>query len=119
MSEPLSGGYDPACIADWDAVSYSMSTPPCLRRVDLDVTVDDRTGSPHQDGRIWSRALYDIRLALGGQVADTIVIDSHTSFTEAMAWADAARHVVARAEALFGSTAADVARAAFEDRGIL
>jgi hypothetical protein len=24
MSEPVSGGFDPACIADWDSVSYTV-----------------------------------------------------------------------------------------------
>ncbi len=49
---------DPACVADWDSVSYTTSTPHCLRRVDLDLHYpEDLNGGVHHDGQIWSRAL--------------------------------------------------------------
>jgi hypothetical protein len=57
---------DGACVADWDSVSYTSTDPHCLRRLDTDRTVDDRTGEVHADGEIWSRALWDIRNAYVG-----------------------------------------------------
>ncbi|MEJ2559414.1 MAG: bacillolysin, partial [Anaerolineae bacterium] len=57
---------DPACIADWDSVSYTSSVPHCLRRVDLNLHYpEDLNGRIHHDGQIWSRALWDIRGRLG------------------------------------------------------
>jgi zinc metalloprotease ZmpB len=73
---------DPACIADWDAVSYTTITPTtpvhCLRRVDTNLTYDDfdTERSVHSNGRIWSRALSDIRAALGNFVADRIILEA-------------------------------------------
>jgi hypothetical protein len=119
MSEPQSDGYDPACIADWDSVSYTSTEPHCLRRVDLDLTVADRTGDPHDDGQIWSRALYDIHQQLGRATTDTIVLTSHWSFAVDAGFADAALATVAAAQSLYGTPEATIVRSAFEARGIL
>jgi hypothetical protein len=37
VSDVIAPTADPACVADWDSVSYTSSTPHCLRRVDLDL----------------------------------------------------------------------------------
>jgi hypothetical protein len=120
MSEPVSGGFDPACIADWDSVSYTVGDAVhCLRRVDLDLTVDDQTGGIHHDGQIWSRALYDIHNALGRETADTIILQAQFDFGRDPSFAEAAQATVDAAEAIAGQAAAVKARKAFEDRGIL
>lgn len=120
MSEPVSGGFDPACIADWDSVSYTVGDAVhCLRRVDLDLTVDDQTGAIHHDGQIWSRALYDIHNALGRETADTIILQAQFDFGRDPSFAEAAQATVDAAEAIAGQGAAIKARKAFEDRGIL
>lgn len=119
MSEPVSGGYDPACIADWDSVSYTSTEPHCLRRVDLDLTVADQTGRIHHDGQIWSRALYDIHIALGRETADRIILQSHFAMGVDPSFADAALATVATAQQLAGHGAAIKVQKAFEDRGIL
>jgi len=118
MSAPVSD-YDPACIADWDAVSYSVGEPHCLRRVDLDLTTADRNGESHHDGQIWSRALYDIHQALGRTKADTIIITAHFAFEVDATFADAAQETVDAALALYGQNEANVVANAFEARGIL
>jgi hypothetical protein len=110
---------DPACIADWDSVSYTATVPHCLRRVDRDLTYpDDLTGAVHRDGQIWSRALWDIRLALGNIRADTIVLEGQFDFDGGTMPALAER-TVAAAQRLYGPAAANAVRGAFEDRGIL
>ena len=110
---------DPACIADWDSVSYTATVPHCLRRVDRDLTYpDDLTGAVHRDGQIWSRALWDIRLALGHVRADTIVLEGQFDFDGGTMPALAER-TVAAAQRLDGPAAANAVRAAFEARGIL
>jgi hypothetical protein len=120
MSEPLSGGFDPACIADWDSVSYTVGDAVhCLRRVDLDLTVDDQTGRIHHDGQIWSRALYDIHNELGRTTADQIILQAQFAFGLDPSFAEAAQATVDTAEELAGHGAAIKVQKAFEDRGIL
>jgi thermolysin metallopeptidase-like protein len=120
MSEPLSGGFDPACIGDWDSVSYTVGDAVhCLRRVDLDLTVDDQTGRIHHDGQIWSRALYDIHNELGRTTADQIILQAQFDFGVDPSFAAAAQATVDAAEAIAGHGAAKQVERAFEDRGIL
>jgi hypothetical protein len=119
MSVPVSGGFDEACIADWDSVSYTSDVPHCLRRVDLDLTVDDQTGRIHHDGQIWSRALYDIHNALGRETADTIILQAQFDFGIDPSFAEAAQATVDAAKAIAGNGAALKVQKAFEDRGIL
>jgi Zn-dependent metalloprotease len=119
MSVPVSGGFDEACIADWDSVSYTSDVPHCLRRVDLDLTVDDQTGRIHHDGQIWSRALYDIHNALGRETADTIILQAQFDFGVDPSFAEAAQATVDAAEAIAGHGSALKVQKAFEDRGIL
>jgi Zn-dependent metalloprotease len=110
---------DAPCVADWDSVSYTTSVPHCLRRVDRDLHYpDDLVGQVHADGRIWSRALWDIRGELGNVVADTVILEAQFDFpgTTMPALAQA---TVDAAQRLCGRSAARKVRAAFEDRGIL
>ena len=80
----------PACVADWDSVSYTSTVPHCLRRVDGTKTVADVEGEVHADGEIWSRALWDIRTALGDTVANRIIINAQFSFKADTSFAAAA-----------------------------
>jgi hypothetical protein len=119
MSVPVSGGFEVPCVADWDSVSYTDAEPHCLRRVDLDLTVEDATGGIHHDGQIWSRALWDIHRALGRAAADRIILEAQFSFAPDTSWEDAALDTVAAARALGGNGAAVKVRRAFEGREIL
>jgi zinc metalloprotease ZmpB len=110
---------NPACVADWDAVSYTSTVPHCLRRVDRDLTVADRRNQVHFDGQIWSRALWDIRGALGAHVADRIIIDAQFDFAPDTSFAAAAEATVAEALEMYGTAEAAVVQQAFEARGIL
>jgi hypothetical protein len=111
---------DPACIADWDSVSYTSSEPHCLRRVDLDLHYpEDLNGRIHHDGQIWSRALWDIRDRLGNVKADTLILEAQFSFAADTSMPDAARVTVAAAERLYGKGVANAVERAFKARGIL
>ena len=72
----------------------------------------------HHDGQIWSRALWDIRQALGHVKADTIVLESHLGQRDPT-MPQLAGNTGAVAQQLYGRAAARAARAAFEARGIL
>ncbi len=110
---------DPACIADWDSVSYDPTAPHCLRRVDGNLHYpEDLNGEVHHDGQIWSRALWDIHNALGNVQADTLILEGQFGQRDPT-MPQLAERTVAAAQSLYGNAAANTVRAAFEARGIL
>lgn len=110
---------DPACVADWDSVSYTSTIPHCLRRVDTNLHYpEDLNGKVHHDGQIWSRALWDIRLALGNVKADTIILQAQFDFP-GTTMPDLAGRTVAAAQSLYGKAEAKAVLSAFQARGIL
>jgi zinc metalloprotease ZmpB len=111
---------DPACVADWDSVSYTIQTPHCLRRVDLDLHYpEDLNGLVHHEGQIWSRALWDIRNSLGHVTADTLILEGQFGFAPDTSMPAAALATVNAANNLYGPAVANVVRSAFQARGIL
>ncbi len=108
-----------ACVADWDSVSYTSTTPHCLRRVDTNLKYGDLNGLVHHDGQVWSRALWDIRNALGPSTADTIILQAQFAFAADTSMEDAALATVAAANDLYGPFEAAAVQLAFEDRDIL
>jgi hypothetical protein len=110
---------DAPCEADWDSVSYTTIVPHCLRRVDLNLHYpEDLNGRVHHDGQIWSRALWDMRRALGNVTADTIILEAQFDMPDPT-MPQLAQHTVAVARRLYGSRAESIVRRAFADRGIL
>jgi zinc metalloprotease ZmpB len=110
---------DPACVADWDSVSYTSTVPHCLRRVDLSLHYpEDLDGRVHHDGQIWSRALWDFRNAVGNVVADTVILEGQFGMRDPT-MPQLASSTVAAAQLLYGATVAEKAEAAFVARGIL
>jgi hypothetical protein len=110
---------DPACVADWDSTSYDPTEPHCLRRVDMNLHYPENlTGEVHRDGRIWSRALWDIRNAIGNVRADTSILEGQFDFP-GTTMTDLAASIVAASKTLYGNATANKVRAAFVDRGIL
>jgi hypothetical protein len=111
---------DEACVADWDSVSYTSTVPHCLRRLDgTKIYPTDMVGRVHRDGEIWSRALWDIRTALGDTVGTTVIIEGQFAFAPDTSFPDAARATVAAAERLYGPSVAKKVTKAFHERGIL
>jgi len=120
VSDVIASTPDPACVADWDSVSYTRDAPHCLRRVDLNLHYpEDLNGRVHHDGQIWSRALWDIRNALGHTKADTIILEAQFAFAPDTSMPAAAQNTVDAAERLYGHKTAKDVLAAFQARGIL
>ena len=120
VSDVIAPTADPACVADWDAVSYTSDEPHCLRRVDSDLHYpEDLNGRVHHDGQIRSRALWDIRIALGHVVADTLILEAQFGFASDTSMPAAAQVTVDTAQGLYGDSAANSVRTAFQARGIL
>jgi hypothetical protein len=110
---------DPACVADWDSTSYTSRVPHCLRRVDTSLHYPaDLNGEVHHDGQIWSRALWDIRKAIGNVKADTLILEAQFDFP-GTSMRDLAAATLATADTLYGRAVATKVRAAFVDRGLL
>jgi hypothetical protein len=110
---------DAPCVADWDSVSYTTKVPHCLRRVDTNLEYPtDLNGEVHHDGQIWSRALWDIRGALGHVKADTIILEAQFDIPNPT-MPQLAQRTVDTAQSLYGSSAANAVKSAFQARGIL
>jgi Zn-dependent metalloprotease len=110
---------DPACVADWDATSYTSVVPHCLRRVDRNLHYpEDLNGEVHHDGQIWSRALWDIRQAVGHVKADTLILEAQFGFP-GTTMRDLAARTVAVAADIYGRAVATQVRAAFVNRGLI
>ncbi|HEU6446674.1 MAG TPA: M36 family metallopeptidase [Gaiellaceae bacterium] len=120
VADVLAPTPDPACVADWDAVSYTSTTPHCLRRVDLNLHYPENVNpnSVHSTGRIWSRALWGIRNELGHVKADTIILEGHFGQRDPT-MRQLAESTVAAAQRLYGNSEANTVRAQFQARGIL
>jgi hypothetical protein len=120
VADVLAPTPDPACVADWDSVSYTSTTPHCLRRVDLNLHYPENVNpnSVHSTGRIWSRALWDIRNALGHVKADTLILQAHFGQRDP-SMRQLAQSTVAAAQSLYNTATANTVRAQFEARGIL
>ena len=108
-----------ACVMDWDATSYTSTVPHCLRRLDSNLHYpNDLDGEVHDDGRIWSQALWTINRSLGHVLADTIILNAQINFP-GTTMVDLANRTVATAKTLYGNATATTVRAAFQARGIL
>lgn len=108
-----------ACVMDWDATSYTSRVPHCLRRLDENLKYPgDLDGEVHDDGRIWSHALWDINRSIGHEKADTAILKGQIDFP-GTSMPDLARRIVAAAQSIYGNSTALKVRAAFEARGIL
>jgi len=108
-----------ACVADWDSTSYTSGPVHCLRRVDTNAHYPESlNGEVHHDGLIWSRALWDIRQALGHVKADTVILQGSFDFP-GTTMADLATRTVAAAQQIYGTSAAHAVHQAFVNRGIL
>jgi hypothetical protein len=108
-----------ACVMDWDSTSYTSTTPHCIRRLDTTKTAANRTGEVHDDGEIWSHALWDMNKGLGRDKATRIILEAQFGYSPTTTWAAAAQKTVDTATALYGATDAATVRAAFQARGIL
>ena len=109
-----------ACVGDWDAVSFSSTNPPCLRRVDGNKQYPgDLVDQVHADGEIWSAFLWDVREDIGATTTDRIVLQHHFGLPCNATMPDAALGMLQADVDLNGGANAAVIRAAACDRGIL
>jgi hypothetical protein len=120
VSAHVSPTPDPACIADWDAVSYDPTAPHCLRRLDANLHYPEDLDLVriHSSGRIWSQALWDIRTALGPTKADRIIFEAGFHYGRSPTMPSAAAATIEVAEDLYDAATAATVRAQFAARGL-
>jgi hypothetical protein len=110
---------DEACIADWDSTSYTTTVPHCLRRLDgTKHYPDDLDGEVHDDGEIWSRALWDIHNTVGATKADTLILLGQFNMPDPT-MPQLAASTVDAAQRVYGNSVAKQVQQAFQARGIL
>ena len=79
----LNGVPEKVCLAEWDSTTYRTGTPTCLRRLDGNKHYpEDMVGEVHDDGEMWSAALWLIRAALGADRADRVILQHHILLTK-------------------------------------
>jgi Zn-dependent metalloprotease len=119
VNAQFSGGFQDVCLAEWDATSYSNTNPPCLRRLDgTKHYPEDVDGEVHDDGEIWSAALWQIRGAIGAPDADRVVIASHFLLAPNASFNDGANALVTAAKSLgLRSRQLDQVRTILSNRG--
>jgi len=115
----FSGGFQDTCVAEWDATSYSFTNPPCLRRLDgTEHYPEDVHGEVHDDGEIWSAALWQIRGAIGATNADRAIIASHFLLSPTASFNQGANAIVMSAITLgYRNNQVNAIRNILRDRG--
>ena len=113
---------DRSCPMDWDSTSYT-DAPHCIRSFHTGMTVADKTGEVHDDGQIWSQALWEIRgdyanLLHSTRAWDTTLIASQFRYAPDTSFSAAAKQTYLTAYSRDGATAAAKVRARFAARGI-
>ena len=112
--------FEEPCVADWDSVSYTRKTPHCQRRLDGDKHYPedlDPQREVHNDGEIWSAALWRARKLVGSTTtADRIIIEAQFSFAPDTSFRDAALATIETARKYNNATQF---RRAFTERGFL
>ncbi len=111
------------CFDEWDAFASGLGN--CLRRVDYGLRLGDPSpdcepaDDEHCQGEVWSGALWSIRGALGGAVADRLVIQSHFSLTTTATFDQASRALLAADSALYGGSHRPLLKAVLGARGLV
>jgi len=111
---------DPNCLADWDAISYSSDTPPCLRRLDSAKHFPERVEfEVHADGEMWSAALWRARTAVGADVMDKLVLEAHFLLTADETFNAASAALLTADQNLFDGAHVEAVRRALYHQGVL
>jgi hypothetical protein len=109
-------------FGSWDGVEMTQFDPPCVRRVDLKLTYESfdhgETADEHDNGQIWSATLWDVRRAVGREIADRIILESHFQLDGFTTFARGARAIIDADRNLYRGRNAEPLRRVFRRRGI-
>ena len=109
-------------IGSWDSVQDPEGDPPCVRRVDSPLTYEQfdhgADADEHENGQIWSATLWDIWTTVGRDVADRIILESHSQLDGFTTFACAARAILDADRNLYRGRHSSTLREIFHRRGI-
>jgi hypothetical protein len=112
-------------VMTWDGITFAdvdEARPPCVRRLDTARTFESfnhsETASEHDNGEIWSAALWDIWRRVGRAVADRIIVESHFQLDGFTTFARGARAILDADRNLFGGRHLASLKRVFRRRGI-
>lgn len=112
-----------ACVGEWDSTAYATPDSTgltCLRRVDgTKHYPEDEAGEVHDDGEMWSAALWNLRGTLGADAMDTLVLEAHFLLTSSASFFTAAQAVVTTDANLNGGANEALLRRGFIKYGLL
>jgi fungalysin metallopeptidase (M36) len=107
-----------ACVAPWDATSYSGTNPPCLRRTDgTKHFPENADGEVHDDGEIWTGAIWPLLEEIGTDEGMRLVVESFFSMSTNESFGDWATYLL-EADASLGGTHEVAIKRALWDRGL-
>ncbi len=111
--------YDDALVGEWDAVSYTGGSLHYLRRVDEQLFYpQDKINQVHYDGQIWSSALWDLRAAVGRDVADNIIVEGMSLQSNSSGMVSGGNWLLTAEQQLYGGAWAPYVEWALHRRGI-
>ncbi len=109
-------------VGTWDSIHNNDYDPPCLRRVDEAMTFEAfdhaEDADEHENGKIWSATLWMIRRALGRDVADRVIVESHFQLDGFTRFARGARAIIDADRNLYHGRHVAALRRIFQDQGI-
>jgi hypothetical protein len=113
-------------VMTWDGIlcpdSSDPTRVPCVRRVDQPITFESFDHSPtadeHENGEIWSAALWDVWKALDRARADRLIIESHFQLDGFTTFAKGARAILDADRNLYRGRHLTALRRIFRRRGI-
>ena len=111
-------------VMSWDAIADGNEDgqPPCVRRLDGKQTYESFShatrADEHDNGEIWSATLWDIWKAIGREVADPIVIESHFQLDGFTGFARGARAILDADRNLWNGRHVPILKRIFRRRGI-
>ncbi|HEV7746580.1 MAG TPA: M36 family metallopeptidase [Pyrinomonadaceae bacterium] len=85
-------------FASWDGIEDGLGDPPFVRRLNEGLTYESfdhsDSGDEHDNGQIWSATLWEVRSALGRDIADRIILEGHFQLDGFTTFARGARAII-------------------------
>jgi len=108
---------DPACVAPWDATSYSP--PPCLRRTDTNKHFPEFFENDiHHDGEMWSSALFEASATMGPLETLRLVVEANFLLSPTATFQQASDAVRQTETAIHAGANSELLRRLFTWRGL-
>lgn len=113
--------FDDALVGEWVGTDWGGAAGfPAVRRCDgVKHFPGDWAGEVHEDGEIWSAALWELSLMVGADTAVTLVIEGMGMQTQATGFRDAAAFIQLADQQLYGGAHAPYLRGAFARSGLV